>query len=347
MTEGNGAAAHLLGRREQGRRRQVDDDGGDARPPARAREQGGPRRVRHLEPGRLEGVPGAGRDGAHQPRRGGRLDPPRQHVRPAPRRGRGDQHGGAQQPRGQAVRTHARQQPGGAREPARGALGDQPAARQPGASARVHRRRSRRRRCTSCATATSATRRSSSSTTASKIREEVEGRGGKSITLPDLADRVADDIYCQAHLAERGGQGAPHRQPRGARDGGAGRCARSSPESCRRERRGDVREGRRATRLGRGAAAPLPAARRARPARQRRVLEHRDGARVLRLVLPAIPGRARGAHRALHRGRTRGLRGGGRARGRAGAADALGEGRGDERRDRAASSPRDRSAFTG
>ena len=30
---------------------------------------------------------------------------------------------------------------------------------------------------------------------ASKIREEVEGRGGKSITLPDLADRVADDIY--------------------------------------------------------------------------------------------------------------------------------------------------------
>jgi hypothetical protein len=29
----------------------------------------------------------------------------------------------------------------------------------------------------------------------SKIREEVESRGGKSITLPDLADRVADDIY--------------------------------------------------------------------------------------------------------------------------------------------------------
>jgi hypothetical protein len=28
----------------------------------------------------------------------------------------------------------------------------------------------------------------------SKIGEEVEGRGGKSITLPDLADRVADDI---------------------------------------------------------------------------------------------------------------------------------------------------------
>jgi hypothetical protein len=29
----------------------------------------------------------------------------------------------------------------------------------------------------------------------SKIRDEVESRGGKSITLPDLADRVADDIY--------------------------------------------------------------------------------------------------------------------------------------------------------
>ena len=29
----------------------------------------------------------------------------------------------------------------------------------------------------------------------SKIREDVESRGGKSITLPDLADRVADDIY--------------------------------------------------------------------------------------------------------------------------------------------------------
>jgi hypothetical protein len=31
----------------------------------------------------------------------------------------------------------------------------------------------------------------------SKVREAVESRGGKSITLPDLADRVADDIYVQ------------------------------------------------------------------------------------------------------------------------------------------------------
>jgi hypothetical protein len=29
----------------------------------------------------------------------------------------------------------------------------------------------------------------------SKLRAEVEGRGGKSMTLPDLADRVADDLY--------------------------------------------------------------------------------------------------------------------------------------------------------
>jgi MinD-like ATPase involved in chromosome partitioning or flagellar assembly len=32
---------------------------------------------------------------------------------------------------------------------------------------------------------------------ASKVREAIEKRGGKSVTLPDLADRVADDIYSQ------------------------------------------------------------------------------------------------------------------------------------------------------
>jgi hypothetical protein len=32
---------------------------------------------------------------------------------------------------------------------------------------------------------------------ASKARETVEQRGGKSVTLPDLADRVADDLYTQ------------------------------------------------------------------------------------------------------------------------------------------------------
>ena len=31
----------------------------------------------------------------------------------------------------------------------------------------------------------------------SKVRDSVEQRGGKSVTLPDLADRVADDIYTQ------------------------------------------------------------------------------------------------------------------------------------------------------
>jgi MinD-like ATPase involved in chromosome partitioning or flagellar assembly len=29
----------------------------------------------------------------------------------------------------------------------------------------------------------------------SKIRQEVEGKGGKSVTFPDLADRVSDDLY--------------------------------------------------------------------------------------------------------------------------------------------------------
>jgi hypothetical protein len=31
----------------------------------------------------------------------------------------------------------------------------------------------------------------------SDLRKFVEGRGGRSVTLPDLADRVADDIYSQ------------------------------------------------------------------------------------------------------------------------------------------------------
>jgi hypothetical protein len=30
---------------------------------------------------------------------------------------------------------------------------------------------------------------------ASKVREAVEGRGGKSVTFPELADRVSDDLY--------------------------------------------------------------------------------------------------------------------------------------------------------
>jgi hypothetical protein len=31
----------------------------------------------------------------------------------------------------------------------------------------------------------------------SEVRQSIESRGGKSVTLPDLADRVADDIYSQ------------------------------------------------------------------------------------------------------------------------------------------------------
>ena len=44
----------------------------------------------------------------------------------------------------------------------------------------------------------------------SKIREEVESRGGKSITLPDLADRVADKHLRKTHLARGGSAGASH-----------------------------------------------------------------------------------------------------------------------------------------
>ncbi len=31
----------------------------------------------------------------------------------------------------------------------------------------------------------------------SKVRESIETKGGRSVTLPDLADRVADDLYTQ------------------------------------------------------------------------------------------------------------------------------------------------------
>jgi len=31
----------------------------------------------------------------------------------------------------------------------------------------------------------------------SKVRESVESRGGLSVTFPDLADPVADDLYCK------------------------------------------------------------------------------------------------------------------------------------------------------
>lgn len=37
----------------------------------------------------------------------------------------------------------------------------------------------------------------------SKIRKEVQERGGKSVTFPDLADRVADEIYCKRLSIEK------------------------------------------------------------------------------------------------------------------------------------------------
>ena len=50
----------------------------------------------------------------------------------------------------------------------------------------------------------------------SKIREEVESRGGKSITLPDLADRVADDIYVRRISLKVAARELPIGKPRGA-----------------------------------------------------------------------------------------------------------------------------------
>jgi hypothetical protein len=53
---------------------------------------------------------------------------------------------------------------------------------------------------------------------ASKVRDSVESRGGKSVTLPDLADRVADGHLLQEIVAQRSRQNASHRQSRGARE---------------------------------------------------------------------------------------------------------------------------------
>ncbi len=155
-----------------------------------------------------------------------------------PRGGRGDQqHRGAQQRCGQAVRRHARQQPGGVRDRARGDVGDQPAARQPGALARVgavpkaavHVERN----------GFFGDEKKFELYNGAKVREEVEGRGGKSITLPDLADRVADDIYSRRTIAVWRRRSSPSATEQRSGDGAA-RSARSSPESCR-ERRGHVR----------------------------------------------------------------------------------------------------------
>jgi len=76
-----------------------------------------------------------------------------------------------------------------------------------------------------------------------RIREEVESRGGKSTTLPDLADRIADDIYVRRriHLAQSGSVSLRSVIAQSSGDGG-GRCGRSLRRSCHK-RRGDVRSG--------------------------------------------------------------------------------------------------------
>lgn len=42
-----------------------------------------------------------------------------------------------------------------------------------------------------------------------EIREAVKSRGGKSVTFPDLADRVADDIYAKRLALSAAAQALP------------------------------------------------------------------------------------------------------------------------------------------
>ena len=44
---------------------------------------------------------------------------------------------------------------------------------------------------------------------ASKLRASIESRGGRSVTLPDLADRVADDLYTQRLSLEAAAKSLP------------------------------------------------------------------------------------------------------------------------------------------
>jgi hypothetical protein len=44
---------------------------------------------------------------------------------------------------------------------------------------------------------------------ASKVRDVVQSRGGKSVLLPDLADRVADDLYTKRLTIEAAGKSLP------------------------------------------------------------------------------------------------------------------------------------------
>ncbi len=178
--------AHLVGGGEQGRRRQIDDDSGDGGSLARTRGPGAPRRMRHVEPGRMEGIPGVETELVDLDEADG-MDPPRQHVRPAPRRGRGGHHGGAQQPSGQAVRKARSTASPEELEPAGGAVGDQPAARQPGALARAYRRRPEGGGARRAQRVTSATRRSSSSTMDPRSARRWRAAEASRITLPDLA----------------------------------------------------------------------------------------------------------------------------------------------------------------
>ena len=73
--------------------------------------------------------------------------------------------------------------------------------------------------CTSCATDTSATRGKFELYNVSNLRESVRRRAGEeqSVTFPDLADRVADDIYSQRLSLTAAAKSLAHWQSRGAR----------------------------------------------------------------------------------------------------------------------------------
>ena len=118
----------------------------------------------------------------------------------------------------------------------------------------------------------------------SKLREAIEGKGGKSITLPDLADRVADDVYTRRmSLAAAAkvlplGNRAELARWRGENEEGSGGDASNEHRKC-------VRQDPRARAVGQGARTSLSRPGCARDPRERRLLVHRHDTRALRLAL--------------------------------------------------------------
>ena len=83
-----------------------------------------------------------------------------------------------------------------ARRNARRAVSDQPAALQPGSPQRVHRGHPAGGRARGAQRLLGDDRKFELYN-ASTLRASIESREGRSVTLPDLADRVGDDLYTQ------------------------------------------------------------------------------------------------------------------------------------------------------